>query len=33
MLQRCWGNECKDGEAAYLAIFVNERCLLFPLLR
>jgi hypothetical protein len=33
MLQRFWGTVCKDGESAYLALFVNSRCLLLPLSR
>ncbi len=32
-LQRFWGTECQDGEAAYLALFLNSRCLLLPLSR
>ncbi len=31
MLQRFWGTVCQDGEAAYLALFLNSRCLLLPL--
>ena len=33
MLQRFWGTVCQDGEAAYLALFLNSRGLLLPLLR
>jgi len=33
MLQRFWGTECQDGEAAYLALFLNSRGLLLPLSR
>ena len=33
MLQRFRGTVCKDGESAYLALFVNSRCLLLPLSR
>ncbi len=33
MLQRFWGTVCQDGEAAYLALFLNSRCLLLPLSR
>jgi hypothetical protein len=33
MLQRFWGTVCQDGEAAYLALFFNSRCLLLPLSR
>jgi hypothetical protein len=32
-LQRVWGTVCQDGEAAYLALFLNDRCLLLPLSR
>ncbi len=32
-LQRFWGTVCQDGEAAYLALFLNSRCLLLPLSR
>jgi len=31
MLQRFWGTVRQDGEAAYLALFLNDRCLLLPL--
>ena len=30
-LQRFWGTVCQDGEAAYLVLFLNDRCLLLPL--
>jgi len=33
MLQRFWGTVCQDGEAAYLALFLNDRCLFLPLPR
>jgi hypothetical protein len=29
MLQHFWGTVCKDGEVAYLALFLNSRCLLY----
>jgi hypothetical protein len=29
--QRFWGTVCQDGEAAYVVLFLNDRCLLFPL--
>jgi hypothetical protein len=32
-LQRFWGTVGQDGEAAYLALFLNSRCLLLPLSR
>ncbi len=32
-LQRFWGTVYQDGEAAYLALFLNDRCLLLPLSR
>jgi hypothetical protein len=30
-LQRFCGTVCKDGEAAYLALFINDRCLLLAM--
>jgi hypothetical protein len=33
MLQRFWGTVCQDGEAAYLALFLNSRRLLLLLSR
>jgi hypothetical protein len=30
-LQRFWGTVCQDGEAVYLVLFLNDRCLLLPL--
>jgi len=30
-LQRFWGTVCQDGEAAYLVLFLSDRCLLLPL--
>ena len=32
-LQRFWETVCQDGEAAYLALFLNSPCLLLPLSR
>ena len=32
-LLRFWGTACKNGEAAYLALFGNDPCLLLPLSR
>jgi hypothetical protein len=32
-LPRFWGTVCQDGEAAYLALFLNSRGLLLPLSR
>ena len=29
-LQRFWGTVCQDGEAAYVVLFLNDRCLLLP---
>ena len=29
--QRFWGTVCQDGEAAYVVLFLNDRCLLLPL--
>ena len=31
MLHRFWGTVCQDDEAAYLVLFLNDRCLLLPL--
>jgi hypothetical protein len=31
--QRFWGTVCQAGEAADLALFMNDRCLLLPLSR
>jgi hypothetical protein len=31
VLQRFWGTACRCGEAVYLILFINERCLVLAL--
>jgi len=31
VLQRFWGTACRRGEAVYLILFINERCLVLAL--
>jgi hypothetical protein len=31
VLQRFWGTACRCGEAVYLILFINERCLVLTL--
>ena len=31
VLQRFWGTACRSGEAVYLILFINERCLVLAL--
>ena len=30
ILQRFWGAACQHGDAVYLALFIDDRCLLLP---